>query len=166
MKKFIKVDGNIGYLKMMTRKNGYYGVANGPWGWWRGLDATSPYRAKIGGEGLEKEWVNGARQRRPGEKEEEDRIAAAEIEEFLLENNREPPEKEKEAETEKKEKKKKKKEKQEEKEKEKKKNGERQREERERKEEKDLVRAIPGTGVSLIKNNIYGHFNYISEPNP
>ena len=91
MKKFIKVDGNIGYLKMMTRKNGYYGVANGPWGWWRGLDATSPYRAKIGGEGLEKEWVNGARQRRPGEKEEEDRIAAAEIEEFLLENNREPP---------------------------------------------------------------------------
>lgn len=76
---------------MMTRKNGYYGVANGPWGWWRGLDATSPYRAKIGGEGLEKEWVNGARQRRPGEKEEEDRIAAAEIEEFLLENNREPP---------------------------------------------------------------------------
>lgn len=91
MKKFIKVDGNIGYLKMMTRKNGYYGVANGPWGWWRGLDATSPYRAKIGGEGLEKEWVNGARLRRPGEKEEEDRIAAAEVEEFLLENNREPP---------------------------------------------------------------------------
>ena len=90
MKKFIKVDGNIGYL-MMTRKNGYYGMANGPWGWWRGLDATSPYRAKIGGEGLEKEWVNGARQRRPGEKEEEDRIAAVEIEEFLLENNREPP---------------------------------------------------------------------------
>ena len=76
---------------MMTRKNGYYGVANGPWGWWRGLDATSPYRAKIGGEGLEREWVNGQRLRRPGEKEEEDRIAAAEIEEFLLENNREPP---------------------------------------------------------------------------
>ena len=90
MKKFIKVDGNIGYL-MISRKNGYYGVANGPWGWWGGLDATSPYRARIGGEGLEKEWVNGQRKRRPGEKEEEDRIAAREIEEFLLENDRMPP---------------------------------------------------------------------------
>ncbi len=91
MKKFIKVDGNIGYLKMISRKSCYYGMANGPWGWWGGLSATSPYRAKIGGEGLEKEWVAGQRLRRPGEKEEEDRIAAAEIEEYLLENNREPP---------------------------------------------------------------------------
>ena len=90
MKKFIKVGGNIGYL-MITRKNGYYGVANGPWGWWRGLDATSPYRAKIGGEGLEKAWVNGQRLRRPGEKEEEDRVAAGEIEEYLLENDRVVP---------------------------------------------------------------------------
>ena len=87
---FIKVDGNIGYL-MISRKNGYYGMANGPWGWWGGLDATSPYRARIGGEGVEKEWVNGQRQRRPGEKEEEDRIAAGEIAEFLLENDRVPP---------------------------------------------------------------------------
>ena len=90
MKMFIKVDGNIGYL-MITRNNGYYGVANGPWGWWGGLDATSPYRERIGGEGVEKEWVNGQRQRRPGEKEEEDRIAAREIEDFLLENDRVPP---------------------------------------------------------------------------
>ncbi len=94
MKKFIKVDGNIGYLKMISRKSCYYGMANGPWGWWGGLSATSPYRAKIGGEGLEKEWVAGQRLRRPGEKEEEDRIAAAEIEEFLLENDRVPPRRE------------------------------------------------------------------------
>ena len=93
MKMFIKVDGNIGYL-MISRKNGYYGMANGPWGWWGGLDATSPYRARIGGEGVEKEWVNGQRQRRPGEKEEEDRIAAREIEEYLLENDRVPPQRE------------------------------------------------------------------------
>lgn len=91
MKKFIKVDGNIGYLEMISRKYSYYGMANGPWGWWGGLDSTSPYRARIGGEGVEKEWVNGQRQRRPGEKEEEDRIAAREIEEFLLENDRVPP---------------------------------------------------------------------------
>ena len=91
MKTFIKVGGNIGYFIMITRKNGYYGMANGPWGWWRGLEATSPYRARIGGEGLEREWIGGQRMRRPGEKEEEDRIAAAEIEEFLLENDRLPP---------------------------------------------------------------------------
>ena len=94
MKKFIKVDGNIGYL-MITRKNGYYGVANGPWGWWHGLNASSPYRAKIGGEGLEKEWVGGQRMRRPGEKEEEPTIAAREIEEYLLENDRVPPQRKK-----------------------------------------------------------------------
>ena len=93
MKKFIKVDGNIGYL-MISRKNGYYGVANGPWGWWHGLNASSPYRAKIGGEGLEKEWVGGQRLRRPGEKEEEDKMAAREIEEYLLENDRVPPQRE------------------------------------------------------------------------
>ena len=69
----------------------------------------------------------------------------------------------KEVETEKKEKKKKK---QEKKEKKKKKNGERQRERERRREEKDYQRALPGTGVSLIKNKIIGHFNYISEPNP
>ena len=91
MKMFIKVDGNKGYLIMITRKHNYYGMANGPWGWWGGLDATSPYRARIGGEGLEKEWVNGQRKRRPGEKEEEDRIAAREIEEYLLENERSVP---------------------------------------------------------------------------
>ena len=91
MKTFIKVGEYKGYFIMITRKNGYYGMANGPWGWWRGLEATSPYRARIGGEGLEREWIGGQRMRRPGEKEEEDRIAAAEIEEFLLENDRLPP---------------------------------------------------------------------------